>query len=304
MTSTTTGSRFELPPGGLVRLPGGRTVYVRDTGPAAGPTLLLLPGLMLSCDLNWFGALGALSGRFRLIAMDLPGHGRSPADQPPLRLTECADDAAALAAELGLGRVIPVGFSMGGLIAQLLWLRHREVVSGLVLCSTARNFRGSQLEQLTAYSLPGLTSALRLNPLFGLMGSGFMGSLVLGDVRDPGLRRWAGAEMERTSLVTTVSALREVTEFSSHQWIGEVDVPAAVVVTARDQVIPASRQRRLARAIPRAHVIEMDDDHGVFVNAPGRFAAALLDATGWVARAARRAADLPADLPAGRNPVL
>jgi pimeloyl-ACP methyl ester carboxylesterase len=40
-------------------------------------------------------------------------------------------------------RLTVVGYSMGGMVAQLLWRRHPERVAGLVLCATARNVRGS-----------------------------------------------------------------------------------------------------------------------------------------------------------------
>jgi 3-oxoadipate enol-lactonase len=71
---------------------------------------------------------------------------------------------------------------------------------------------------------------------------------------------------------------RAVSEFTSHSWIGKVDVPTAVVVTARDRIVPASRQMKLARAIPGASVHEVDADHAVCVTAPQLFTQALLQA--------------------------
>ena len=75
-----------------------------------------------------------------MVAIDHRGHGRGIRSRRRFHLSDCADDAAALVAELGLDRVIAVGYSMGGPIAQLLWRRHREVVGGLVLCATSRTF--------------------------------------------------------------------------------------------------------------------------------------------------------------------
>src|SRR5690349_23831945 len=48
-----------------------------------------------------------------------------------VRLADCADDAAALLETLGTGPVIAVGYSLGGPVAQLLWKRHPDLVSGL-----------------------------------------------------------------------------------------------------------------------------------------------------------------------------
>jgi pimeloyl-ACP methyl ester carboxylesterase len=279
MMPTAADDRLDPPPGDLFELPGRRTVFVRDSGPSAGPALVLLHGLMVTSDLNWFGAFEPLSRPFRVIAMDLPGHGRSPAGRTTLRLADCADDVAALARELDLPAIIPVGYSMGGLVAQLVWQRHRDLVAGLVLCSTARNFHSSPFEQLTSFSLPSLAVAAQLNPFLGHLSSGFLASLMLGHVRDPQLRLWALSEMQRTNFATTASAVDEVSRFSSHRWIRTVDVPAAVLITTRDSVIPASRQWRLAQAIPHAVVHELHDDHDVWLTAPGRFATALLSAS-------------------------
>ena len=72
--------------------------------------------------------------------------------------------------------------------------------------------------------------------------------------------------------------------FSSDSWIGEIDVPTAVVVTTEDRIVPAERQLELARAIPGASVDEVDADHGACVSAPQLFARALLEACRSVER--------------------
>ena len=84
--------------------------------------------------------------------------------------------------------------------------------------------------------------------------------------------------MRRTSLATAISAVQAVCEFTSHAWIGEVDVPTAVVVTTRDRIVTPSRQMKLARAIPGASVHELDADHAVCTTGPQVFAPVLLQA--------------------------
>jgi 3-oxoadipate enol-lactonase len=59
-------------------------------------------------------------------------------------------------------------------------------------------------------------------------------------------------------------------------------VPTAVVITTADQVVPPSRQRRLARAIPNAAVFDLLGDHAVFLNDPARFAQVLIAAGRFV----------------------
>jgi pimeloyl-ACP methyl ester carboxylesterase len=177
---------------------------------------------------------------------------------------------------------------MGGMVAQLLYRRHPSLLSGLVLCATARNVLGTPAEKLAALALPTAAVAIRWNPFLQPMSAEFLGMALMGPVEDPAAARQAREQLRRTSLGTAISAVQAACEFSSHSWIGEVDVPTAVVVTARDRIVPVSRQLRLARAIPGASVHEVDADHAVCVARPQLFTQALLQAC-WSVTAARGA---------------
>jgi 3-oxoadipate enol-lactonase len=282
MTPTRT-KRPPLPPGRLLTLPGRGTTFVRETGPIGAPAVVLVHGVMVTGDLNWFSAFGPLSGHFRVVSLDLRGHGHGPDADRWFRLDDCADDVAALIRTLGLRPAIVAGYSMGGLIAQLVWRRHRDLVAGLVLCATARNFRGTPLEQLISLSLPGFASMMRYNPFLQAMGAGMLRTALTEDVPHPSLRQWALDELALTNLATTTAAVEEVYRFTSHSWVGGVDVPTTVLVPRHDRVVAPARQHRLAAAIPGAHVLEVDGGHGVCVRSPARFGAALLSACSGVA---------------------
>src|SRR3954453_22233267 len=131
-------------------------------GPPGAPTLVLLHGVTLTAELNWGGIVEPLRVRYRVIMFDLPGHGRgvrtSGFGLGDFRLEDCADDVAAVAAALGVERLVAVGYSMGGLVAQLLWRGPPGLVSGLVLCATARNVSGSPWERTAALTLPFLVA--------------------------------------------------------------------------------------------------------------------------------------------------
>jgi 3-oxoadipate enol-lactonase len=79
-------------------------------------------------------------------------------------------------------------------------------------------------------------------------------------------------------MTTVAAALAAVSEFTSHEWIGEIDVPVSVLVPTRDTIVPPGRQRRLAEAIPHATVFTVEGDHAVCVSDPARFSAKLLEA--------------------------
>ncbi len=263
----------------LVELPGrGVTRVWECAGPPGAETLVLIHGVACTAELNWRAALVPLARQFRVVAADLRGHGDGISVGSRFRLEDCADDVAALAEALGIRRFTAVGYSMGGMVAQLLYRRHASRLSGLVLCCTASNVRGSPTEMLAALALPTAATALRWNPMLWRVSAEVLGTALLGRVDDPATARWARAQLSRTTLVTAISAIQAVCEFTSDPWIGQVDVPTAVVVTAQDRIVPARRQLRLAQAIPEASVHEVDADHGMCVNAPQLFAPALIGA--------------------------
>ncbi|MBA2625933.1 MAG: alpha/beta hydrolase [Acidimicrobiia bacterium] len=274
-----------LPPGRPVELPGRGRTFIREcAGPPGAPTLLLLHGWTANADLNWFQSFAALGRRFRVVAIDHRGHGRGIRSRRPFRLRDCADDAAALVAELGTGPVVAVGYSMGGPVAQLLWKRHPEAVRGLVLCATARTFASRPQERVNFTALGGLALAARAVPEAARrrLARRFIGTRT----DDTSIEAWVVEEMHRNDWKMVLEAGTALGRFDSRAWIGEVDVPTAVVVNTADGVVAPARQRALARSIPGAAVFEVTGDHTVCVTDPARFLPPFLAACRSVTRRA------------------
>jgi 3-oxoadipate enol-lactonase len=262
----------------VLQLTRSGSIAYRDLpGPPGAPTLLLLHGIGMTADLNWAGSFATLRKRFRVVAPDLLGHGRSGRPTPDFRLEDCADDIAELATALGIEQFIAVGYSMGGLIAQLLWRRHPELTSGLVLCASSRNFLGTLAERMTSLLAPAISVAAQLNPLMYAVGAGVLSQHLINDLSGE-RRQYALRELNRTSMTTVAAALVAASKFTSHEWIGQIDVPVSVLIPTRDTIVPPGRQRRLAEAIPHATVATVDGDHSVCVSDPAQFSAKLLKA--------------------------
>lgn len=301
-------STVQLPPGRVVELPGRGSTFIWEAeGPPGAPTVMLLHGLVASGGLNWFPAFRRLSENFHVVAMDLRGHGRGQRVGIEFRLSDCADDAASLADVLGIERFIAVGYSLGGPVAQLLWHRHREKVAGLVLCATSRNFGGTAPERaffsLVLAGIFGLQVANHLPFIHGsrpvLVAASHGGAAERleavaeamasddeeppGPDEDPLLSRWALAELRRTNVLSVVKALGSMGRFSSHEWVGAVDVPVAVVVTTRDHLVSASRQIKLAQAIPGATLHPVPAGHAACVVGARRFVPVFREAVRSVA---------------------
>jgi len=265
-----------------LELPGRGRIVVRDRpGPPGAPVLVLLHGLGATARLNFGPSLRPLSEHFRVVTFDHRGHGGGLRTRR-FRLEECADDAAAAMEALGVRRFIAVGYSMGGPIASLTWRRHPTQVCGLVLCATARHFAPRRVARAARLTLPVAAAAVRLVP--GAARRHLIQRMLV-RIEHPELRDRVREDLLGHDPASVIQAAEAVTRFSSHDWIGDVDVPTAVVVTTLDELVPVTRQRKLARSIPGAEVFEVEGDHDACVRGTA-FAPTLVRASLSVARRA------------------
>jgi pimeloyl-ACP methyl ester carboxylesterase len=293
-----------LPPARIVAVPGHGEMFVREhPGPHRdAPTVLLLHGWMFPADLHWFRSYSALGRLFRVIAVDHRGHGRATRPARPFRLVDVADDAAALLRTLGTGPVIAVGYSMGGPIAQLLWKRHPDLVSGLVLCATSATFNVTRADRWRWRTMGLLQVVMRLLPRhwWDALSHAIVGQrlplqashLLSVDVSEGDLEQllpWMIGEADRGSAEDVAEAGRELSRFDARGWLATLDVPSAVVITSRDALVPVANQRDLvARLGPYGadSVYRIDVDHDAMITRPAEFVPALVAAVRDVAQLA------------------
>lgn len=135
----TLATQYESGASRYQELPGGIRVHYRDEGlqtPDA-PTLLLVHGFSASLH-TWEPWRERLGNEFRIISLDLPGHGltRAPAGYQA-SIEAFRDVVQEFARARGLTRFIIVGSSMGGHVAWEYALAHPEQVQGLILVDAA-----------------------------------------------------------------------------------------------------------------------------------------------------------------------
>lgn len=269
----------DLPTGRAMDLPGRGPTYVVDTGPlttpdgAPAPTVFLMHALACSGLLTWYPTLDALGKRYRLVIFDQRWHAQG-IRSAKFDLDDCADDIAAVADELGIGRFVCAGYSMGSLVSQLAWQRHRDRVAGLVLAASTTHFAFTPHLGRTAAAVGARLGRAAATERFA-------------DALDDGAdSRWAWRQFRSTTGWAVAAAGGAIAGFDSRSWVHQVDVPVAVVVTGRDRLIPPARQRDLARRTD-ATVYEIDAGHSACVMSADLFRPAMLAATASVTGRAR-----------------
>ena len=273
----------DLPPSRDVFLPGRGRTQVYDTGEADGSDglpILLLHGWTSTAALNWYRCFPHLSKRHRVLALDHRGHGRGIHSRERFTLESCADDAAALVDALDVGPLLVVGYSMGGPVAQLMWRRHPEMVSGLVLCATAARF-ATRAQMDGALWRVGMGASLALSLLPARLRRSGMNLATRSWSSDS---PWAAEQWRLHDPASLIQAGLALSRFDSTAWIAQLDVPVAIVVTELDTTVPARAQRHLADRIPGAMAFPVEGDHRVVVDRPKAFVPALLSACQAVER--------------------
>ena len=221
-----------------------------------GYPLVLIMGFTASMD--WWDRelIDALADKYTVLMFDNRGAGRTGTpDEGNFSIEMFADDTAALMDALSIHRAHVFGFSMGGIIAQALTLRHPEKVNKLVLGGT---FCGGKE---TVMAEPEVSKKL-MDASGGIEGS-FSRTLELmfppefieanPDFSENFKKRYMAAPVSplnsRRQLIASM-------KLGTYPMLPEIKSPALVATGAEDILIPPKNSRILAERIPSAELVE------------------------------------------------
>lgn len=217
-------------------------------GPRDAPPLVLV-GSLGSTLAMWRPQLPELETQFRLIRLDLRGHGGSRVPKGPYSIADLGADVIATLDTLGVARVAYCGLSIGGMIGLWLAAYAPERIARLVLISTSAHVDG------TAYRARAAAVREAGGP---------------GVVADDVIARWftRGWSAEHSEVVAYFRAMiagtpaegyascaEAVAAFDHRRELANIGAPTLVIAGADDDAIPPEHGRLIADFVPAAQLV-------------------------------------------------
>ena len=225
-------------------------LYYQEKG--AGQPLVLLHGN--GEDSTYFKAqIEYFSARYRVIAIDTRGHGRSPRGTAPFTLKQFAEDLKSTLDELGVSRVLLLGFSDGGNIALIFTLKYPSYVERLILNGANLNPFGVkplvQLPVVAEYAASLLAEKAALHKREEARGSA------------PVCERASGREL--LGLMVKEPWIRP-------ELLKRIQVPVLVIAGTKDMIC-GRHTRKIAAALPRGELKLLPGSHFIAAEEPEQF---------------------------------
>ncbi|MFW7344936.1 MAG: alpha/beta fold hydrolase [Pigmentiphaga sp.] len=234
-------------------------------GAADGPAVVLLHPIATNRSL-WDPLLPVWARHFRLICVDLPGHGHSPLRQN-WRLDDAVHDLARILDQAGAASAAIVGTSLGGMVAQAFALAYPARCSALVLAHcgayTAPSVARVWEQRLAALRTDGFDAHVEAT-----LGRWFTRDFLLGS---PLTADWLRALMHRTPIQGYVDAVGAIQRLDHRERLRELARPTLVVAGRNDSAIPPEIAAELAGAIRGATLELCDAAHMACVEQPTWF---------------------------------
>ncbi|MEJ2602186.1 MAG: alpha/beta hydrolase [Gammaproteobacteria bacterium] len=244
-----------------------------------GPTLVLIHGW--NCDRRyWAQAAERLAEHFRVVALDLGGHGESGTDRADWSIASFGEDVASVVRDQNLRRVVLVGHSMGGPVALDAAARLPGRVIGVIGVDTFHAVDDpppADLEdRLEPFRRDLPTALATLDPIF------------FAPSTDPALADWIRRDMAAAPPRVSTPALRSLVRYDEFAALATLDVPAAAI----NADIQRTNVDALRRARPGFEVVIVEDaGHFLMMEKPDEFARELRGViTGWTSIASSAAA--------------
>lgn len=223
----------------------GSTIYFEmfNNKEGVGPPLLLLPGLLGTISSQWRNFLKPLSSDYRVILMDLRGHGRSENNAAGLNANRMLQDVIGLLDYLQITAVHIAGYSIGGYLGLMMAATSPRRVSSLLIHATKFYWTPESVAKMQRQLDPDLMAEKVPTYADQL-------------VQEHGARQWRELVREAAALVTDIAktGLREKN-------LENIQCPVLVSVGERDELVPLMEVQRLSRMLPHGELLVLPGVH-------------------------------------------
>ncbi|MCC6949719.1 MAG: alpha/beta fold hydrolase [Bradyrhizobiaceae bacterium] len=235
---------------------GSHKAYFDLFGPEKGPVVCLVHSLATDSGM-WAEQIPVLlESGYRVLRVDIRGHGGSDAPAAPYTMKELSDDIAKLLDVLGIDKVHFVGLSIGGMIGQGFALDHPGKVRSLTICDA---LPGSppNAKDLWAPRINAVTEAKSLAPVAG----GTIERWLSAEFKQKNAARW---QQIYDTIVGTkpegfIGCALAITDFNFVDRLPSVKAPSLVICGANDPGAPPAVNKQIASAIPGGRYEEIAD---------------------------------------------
>lgn len=237
-----------------------------------GQPLLFIHGIGSSLR-DWENQVPVFSKKFKVITLDLRGHGQTDKPKGPYSISMFAEDIAELIKSLKVDPVHVVGISLGGAIAFHLAIDHPDITKSLVVVNMSASFPIKTLKEKQMFFLRVL--------IVKMMGMRKMGEVLAKrlfikpeqeELREKMASRWA--ENDKKAYLST---LKTIKNWSVLERLHEIKCPT-LVVSSDEDYSPLSAKEECTALIPNAKLVVIEDArHAVSVEKPEEFNTILMD---------------------------
>ena len=246
----------------------GTWLHYRASG--GGETLLLVHGLGSSAR-DWELQTSAFASHYRVIAVDLRGHGQSQKPAGPYSMTHFAADMDGLLQVIDAGPAHVVGISLGGMVALQLALDAPDMVRSLCIVNSAPEVTVRTLRQRAEMAL-----RLFIIQVLGIRAmAAFVAAKVFPDSEDAQLRQTMAGLWAQNDRHAYAAASRALPGWSVLNRLKEISCPTLVVSGDRPYSSLLQSEPRLAEILGAQVVIFPVALHAAPVQQPEQFNAAL-----------------------------
>ena len=225
------------------------TIGYNDQG--TGLPLFFLHAFPLNRTM-WATQERLLSLQFRIITIDLRGHGKSDAPLWHYTLEQSADDVCALLDHLGIQRALFVGLSMGGYILFAFYRKYAARVKGLILADT----------KAQADTEEGKNGRFQLAQIAYEKGPSAIADVMIPKLLSPATIQTNPALVQQVRAMIEGNQISGITgdfmamaeRTDSVSLLSQITCPTQIIVGELDQATPPSDAKLMAEQIPQARL--------------------------------------------------